>query len=165
MGGTLQYQFWAGSTLLRGWTDNPILLQAPLGTTTYSVDVRCTSLTSCADSTALEVVVNCPASGNLVADFETVTASGLNALDWTTSTAYNYGRGLLSALNASYVTDDSGTNVGPATSHDISGTPTAGDGWWYLFKGAGASGGYCNEGSTYGSTERDTALPDRDTGV
>ena len=72
--------------------------------------------------------------------------------------SFNYGQGLLSTLNASYVTTSSGSDLGPAATYDITGTPPANDGWWYLFKGAGASG-YCNEGGTYGSSARDAMLP------
>ena len=72
--GTLQFRFWAdgdydglgGSAadqLLRGWTDNPLIVQAPERTTVYVVEVRCTSLHTCADSASLQVDVLCPSTG------------------------------------------------------------------------------------------------------
>ena len=72
--GTLQYRFWvdgdlngtggdAADTLLRSWTDNPVLVQAPVGTTGYVVDVRCSALTACDDSAPLTVHVTCPEAG------------------------------------------------------------------------------------------------------
>jgi hypothetical protein len=74
VGGLLQFQFWIdantngtlsladGDTLLRDWTDNPVLLDAPNTTTTYGVFVRCTSLPSgaCLQSTTTAVTVPCP---------------------------------------------------------------------------------------------------------
>jgi hypothetical protein len=74
VGGTLQYQFWvdgngdnlggnALDTLLRGWTDNPVIIQAPLGTSTYVVDVRCSADISCDSTISIEVPVSCPWSG------------------------------------------------------------------------------------------------------
>jgi hypothetical protein len=73
--GTLQFQYWidndgdnsgGGLTdeLLRGWTDNPIIVDAPEATTNYVVDVRCSSeATTCLNSLALQVGVDCPWSG------------------------------------------------------------------------------------------------------
>jgi hypothetical protein len=74
VGGTLQYRFWldedgdtfgggATDTLLRGWTDNPTLVQAPTATSTYVVDVRCSTDPTCAASAYADVPVNCPSSG------------------------------------------------------------------------------------------------------
>jgi len=68
VGGTLQFRFWiddglSQDTLLRGWTDNPVIVQAPLGAATYVVDVRCSTATTCSASTSIEVPVNCPQSG------------------------------------------------------------------------------------------------------
>jgi hypothetical protein len=68
VGGALQYRFWidgggSSDTLLRGWTYNPVIVDAPLASTTYVVDVRCSSATSCAASTYLGITVDCPWSG------------------------------------------------------------------------------------------------------
>ena len=104
-------------------------------------------------------MVNCPATGNLVADFETITAPNTSFLEWASFVSYNFGQGLVSDLHEGYTTTATGTDLGPATNMSIAGTPPAADGWWYLLKGAGGGGGYCNEGSTYGSTARDAALP------
>ena len=72
--GTLQFRFWAdgdydglgggaADQLLRGWTDNPLILVAAQLTATYVAEVRCTSNPTCADSASLQVSVLCPTSG------------------------------------------------------------------------------------------------------
>ena len=95
--GSLQYQFWIDEdgdsdgtpgepgvdTLLRSWTDNPVLVLAPLGTETYVIDVRCSTALSCVGSKNVEVVVNCPSSGNLGGGSISVSASGDAAVDFT----------------------------------------------------------------------------------
>jgi hypothetical protein len=74
VGGALQFRFWIdgdgdsdgggdADTLMRGWTYNPVIIDAPETSTTYVVDVRCSSNTGCAASTALGVGVSCPWSG------------------------------------------------------------------------------------------------------
>jgi hypothetical protein len=72
--GSLQFQFWIDNDgdssgggvldeLLRGWTDNPVIVDAPDASTTYVVDVRCSTDTACAGSFDLAVPVDCPWSG------------------------------------------------------------------------------------------------------
>jgi hypothetical protein len=157
--GTLQYQFSKNGTVIRTWTDNPILVDAPSSTTTYGVEARCTSAPGCDDSVNLLVQVTCPASGNLGGPFPNILAPDKNQLIWSGAQTYNYGNGLLSALSTSYPTIGTGTGVGPATSHSTAGTPPANNGWWWLFRIAGGGGTYCNETSTYGSAPRDAVLP------
>jgi hypothetical protein len=48
---------------MRSWSDNPIIVDAPLFDTTYSVDVRCTSSPDCKDSETRVVPVICPTTG------------------------------------------------------------------------------------------------------
>jgi hypothetical protein len=72
-GGVLQFRFFVdgdnsqgpfdggtNDTLLRNWSENPTILQAPTDDTRYGVDVRCSSLTSCTASAQLPVNVVCP---------------------------------------------------------------------------------------------------------
>ncbi len=80
LNGSLQFRFWIDNDgdssgggvldeLLRGWTDNPVIVNAPDATTTYVVEVRCSSdPETCVDSTALQVPVNCPWSGTARTD-------------------------------------------------------------------------------------------------
>ena len=70
--GTVNFRFWedlddsgtfsAGDTLLRNFTDNPIIVVSPVVTTTYGVDVICTSDPDCPPDLALtqEIIVACP---------------------------------------------------------------------------------------------------------
>jgi hypothetical protein len=173
LNGTLQYQFWADGngnglggdaqdTLLRGWTDNSVLLNAPSTTTTYVMEARCSTATSCKNQTAVTVGVNCPSSGTLV--FPMVGAPNNTTLAWSSSETYNWARGSLASLSASYPTTGSATNVGPATSFSIGADVVApGSGNWYLFRRPGALGGgtgFCNDlGTSWGSVQRDGALP------
>ena len=173
VGGTLQFQYWidgngdnAGGdpadTLVRSWTDNPDLLEAPAGDTTYVVDVRCSSDLSCADSAHVFVAVACPSSGNLGAAFPTVTAPDKTSLSWGSSINYDFATGLLSGLS-SYTTSSTGQNQGPASSFGTGGSPASGTGVWFLFRTPGAlggGGGFCNEpGNSWGNAGRDAALP------
>jgi hypothetical protein len=162
-GGTLQYQFRIGSTVLRGWTDNPILVQAPEGSATYTVDVRCSSLTTCTGSASLPVNVNCPASGNLGGNIA-VSASSTAALAFDGTYSYHYCEGTKAGL-AAYTC--SFANY-PATGNGASyawqlGTPTAGNFNWALFRVPGTLGagtGFCNDpGVSWGNTGRDAVLP------
>jgi hypothetical protein len=171
--GVLQYQYWidlnnGGSqldTLVRGWTDNPDLLVAPSATTRYVVEVRCSSLTTCAGTTSLNVVVQCPSSGTL--SFPTVVAPSKTTLSFGSSVSYNYAKGLISTL-PTYSTAPPGgqaQNQGPATTFSISGdSPATGNGFWYLFRPPGALGGgggaFCNSPSnSWGQSSRDAVLP------
>jgi hypothetical protein len=167
LNGVLQYRYWidgnddsAGGdpldTLLRNWTDNPTIVDAPINTTNYVIDVRCSTATTCVASTSVNVAVNCPSSGNL--GFPTVTAPDKNTMSWGSLLAYDWAKGDL-ALVGSYIT--SGTGAGNATSRDISAdVPLAGAGLYYLFRDPNAVGtGFCNApGVTWGSPERDAGI-------
>jgi hypothetical protein len=173
LGGVLQYRFWidgnsnaAGGdptdTLLRSWTDNPEIVQAPGATTNYVVEVRCSADPACIDSAALLVGVDCPASGSL-GGFPPVLATDKNTLDWGMSLSYDYGKGLLSDVST-YTTSGSGPNQGPASSFDVAmDNPSGESGLWYLFRQPGVlteATEFCNApGTTWGSANRDSILP------
>ncbi len=81
LNGILQYQFWvdannnsvigdAGDTLLRDFSDNPSIVDAPQATTAYGLVVRCSTSPSCgsavdASSARVVVPVSCPTSSTL----------------------------------------------------------------------------------------------------
>ncbi len=173
LNGVLQYRFWidgngSGSggdpadTLLRGWTDNPEILDAPQPRTSYVADVRCSTAISCADSAALSVEVTCPSSGNLL--FPPVVALDRDTLSWGSSRTYDFAEGLLANLS-SYQTTDQAQNQGPAAALNIGDDfPAAGTGLWYLLRDSGALGSgatqFCNApGVTWGQASRDAVLP------
>jgi len=56
-GGTIQYRFLAGATLLRDWSDNPLLAIAPASTTVYAVQARCSTQIDCTASVVADVLV------------------------------------------------------------------------------------------------------------
>lgn len=162
--GTLQYQYYVDGQLVRSWTDNPVLIQAPLGTTTYGVDVRCSTQKSCVDSTTLVVPVDCPSSGNLGANMVITAPSSKTAYDFDASYTYHYCEGADTNL-PSYTCNviNYPATAGPATSHTmVLGTPPAGSFFWTLFRTSGTlgAGAFCNSpGNSWGSTARDAVLP------
>lgn len=171
--GILQYRFWidgdddgagggAQDRLLRGWTDNPALIDAPQSTTRFVADVRCSSDTSCLGSSSVEVRVHCPSSGSF--SFPTIMADDSSTLSWSGLQTYDVVEGMLADL-ASYTTTVHLQNQGPSSSYGIGGdAPTTGSGFWYLLRESGPLGAgatvYCNDpGISWGQGSRDTALP------
>jgi hypothetical protein len=171
LNGVLQYRFWMdgdgngtggdpADTLMRNWTDNTSIVAAPLATTGYVMDVRCSTATSCVGTASTIIAVNCPSSGNL--GFPTVTAPDKNTLSWGNLLAYTWAKGDLAQVG-SYIT--AGTGSANATSYNTStDIPLAGQGLYYLFRNSGTVGsggtGFCNDpGITWGNAARDAALP------
>ena len=91
-------------------------------------------------------------------------APSKSTLSWGVSRTYDFAKGLLANLST-YTTTGAGQGLGPASSFSIAGdSPGAGAGFWYLFRDTGPLGhgatGYCNApGITWGSAQRDAALP------
>jgi hypothetical protein len=133
-------------------------------TTTFVVEVRCSTLLTCADTTSQVVFVNCPSSGNL--GFPRVVAPNETTLTWGSSLVHDWAKGGLAVLRGgSYATTGQLAGVGPASSYDTSADlPLEGGGLWYLFRESGPLGSgatiYCNApGISWGNPARDTALP------
>jgi hypothetical protein len=63
--GVLQYQWYANGKLVRDWTDNAYFVDAPTISTTYQVNVRCSTAKTCTQSGSTTVVVGCPSGGGL----------------------------------------------------------------------------------------------------
>jgi hypothetical protein len=171
LNGVLQYRFWIDGNdngiggdpadeLLRNWTDNPTIVDAPFDETAYVMDVRCSTATDCIGSTSLTVGVNCPSSGT--AAFPRVTATDSSTLVWGQLELYNWVKGPLDQVGI-YTTTGNGS--GNALTFDISvDNPAAGSGVYYLFRRQGTIGtggtGFCNDfGITWGNAGRDAALP------
>jgi hypothetical protein len=117
--GVLQYQFWIdgdsnnvggdpADTLMRNWTDNPSIVDAPIRTTNYVVNVRCSTATTCVGTTSVYVPVNCPSSGNL--GFPTVTVDNTGTANWGSLQAFEWVRGDLVTVGST------GSSVTPARS-------------------------------------------------
>jgi hypothetical protein len=151
--GVLQFRFWiddgngvvgdAGDALLRTWTEDPILLDAPDVTTRYGVEARCSLMATCADSTTALVSVPCP--GTAVAPFgQSIGFTTRSRLAWTTPTLVDVLRGNLNALRSSdgqfngtvirCVANDVLTN-----SITDFGPPAAGNGFYFLVRSVGPS--------------------------
>jgi hypothetical protein len=117
--GTIQFRFWEdldasltftpGDTLVRDFTDNPIAVVAPNVSTTYGVDVICTSNPNCPSTdavVAVDVIVNCPQtstliSGNFPVSIQGAIISGQKRIQWTGLRFVDAVRGDLNALRAS----------------------------------------------------------------
>jgi hypothetical protein len=179
--GALLFRFWAdlngngvpgdaGDQLLRNWTENPILLQAPDTTTRYGVEVRCSSLPSCLGSTTTLVTVLCPSTGNAKAPFaQQVGFAGKTQFSWTSAALVDVIRGDLGALRGSggqfngTVEACLGNDVSVSSVTDGT-TPSAGAGKYYLVRGAGPSP-YCNASHSWktgAAAEKPGAGGDRD---
>ncbi len=170
--GVLQFQFWldgndngsggdAEDTLLRGWTDNSEIVDAPKDTTQYVVDVRCSTDTACSSSTSLTVNVSCPASGNL--SFPTVTVDSAGFAQWGAAVDFDWCYGDLANVGT-YSTIACGAEP-PGTQFFICDPdPAPGQGFYWLFRQTGPLGSgateFCNApGITWGNIPRDAVLP------
>jgi hypothetical protein len=175
LNGTIQYRFCISAdndcadpqdTILRSFTDNPDLIDAPANTTKYAVDVRCSSLTSCASSTSVTVAVACP-TDNL---FPTILWPNKTTINWGTSLSYQQAGGTNAGLTT-YTDTIVATNpsdVRPAASSCSAGceadaAPAANTFRWYLFRVAGAKTplGFCNS-VTWGPSGTDPSAALRD---
>ncbi len=151
-------------TILRSFTDNPAVIDAPGATTHYAVDVRCSSDASCQDSTGLTVQVLCPGA---VQAIPAVVAPSKLTLSWGESRPFDVARGILDADRvelSTYVESLYLANRPAATSYSIAAdTPPADTGVWYLFRppgGLGSGSGLCNDPlRSWGQPSRDSALP------
>jgi hypothetical protein len=177
--GVLQYRFWttdnnttvgdAGDVLLRTWTDNPTIADAPSNTTRYGVEVRCSALTTCQNSATTNVTVNCPSTGNAVAPFgQSIAFSSKTSLGWSTVGLVDVIRGSLDALRAAggqfnaTVQACLGNNVNVSSVADAT-TPAVGSANYYLVRGAAPA--FCNAGNswrTLSPAEKNGAGGDRD---
>jgi hypothetical protein len=154
VGGVLQYRFWVdednsggayddvNDTLLRNWSENAILLQAPSDDVVFAADARCSSLTSCLGTAFATVDVACPDSSLLS---PTITADGSNNkndFQWSGPINYAYAEGPISSLGTNYVPSSSGTGLNGANH-----TLVSGNGHWLLIRTDNpvAGGGFCNE--------------------
>jgi hypothetical protein len=178
--GTLQYRFYVDAdnsgtidgadTLLRDWTDNSLLLDAPTGTTTYAVEARCSSDTTCGTGTDnhlafTTVNVSCPSTGNLKTAFtQTVGADSKTQFSWGVADTVDVFRGNLggtgSGGGASSLTGTGSflNSVETCLQNDqnissfVDATnPSAGSGnaVYYLVRGKG--GQFCNQAGSWNS--------------
>ncbi len=171
--GTLLFRFCKSSdddctdpedTILRSFTDNPAVIDAPDATTHYAVDVRCSSDASCQDSAGLTVQVLCPGA---VQAIPAVLAPSKLTLAWGQSRPFDVARGILDADRielSTYAENLYLANRPAATSYSIAtDAPPADTGFWYLFRPPGALGsgsGLCNDPlRSWGQPSRDAALP------
>ncbi len=172
--GILQFRFWEDvngngvpgdgeDRLLRSWSEDPTLLQAPAVTTRYALEMRCSSLPSCGASTSTLVTVPCPSTGTARTPFGQAIAFASKAqLSWAFAAPVDVIRGDLAALRAGggqftgtvdacLVNDVTASSVNDATA------PAAGAGKYYLVRGAGPTG-FCNATASWGTGDRDADL-------
>jgi hypothetical protein len=139
-------------TLVRNWSENPALLQAPIDTSDYAVDVRCSSATGCMATGFKTVAVNCP-QGSVLLLPDALTKGMFN---WTGPIDHDFAEGDLETLSASYTTLATGSGTGSA--YTVGGAP--GTSRWLLIRKVNPAGPECNAGpGTWGTTGRDANLP------
>ena len=163
--GVLQFRFWldgdrsggaydggVNDTLLRNWSENPTLLEAPLDTNDYAVDVRCSSATGCNATGYKTVLVNCPqGSPTLMAD--AVTKGVFN---WAGPIDYEFAEGDLDTVSAAYATLATGNGTG--STYTVGGG--SGTSRWLLIRMINPAGPECNAGpGSWGNAGRDDNLP------
>jgi hypothetical protein len=163
--GVLQFRFWVdgdgsggaydggiNDQLLRNWSENPALRAAPVDTSDYAVDVRCSSATGCTGTGFNTVVVNCPwGSTTLMADAVTK-----GAFPWAGPIGYGFAEGDLNTLSAAYTTLATGSGAG--STYIVGGG--AGTSRWLVIRRVNPAGPECNAGpGTWGSAGRDSNLP------
>jgi hypothetical protein len=151
----LQFQFYANGTLERDWTDNAYFVDAPLTTTVYATNVRCSTAKTGDGQAAVTVAVGCPSTGayTWIGPLHVDKTAGPDGaepnqdvtISWTDSWT-DLIRGDLSLLRTGTYTGSvlacGLSNVKAASATD--GTVlAAGGGLYFLARGA-----YCNVAST-----------------
>lgn len=180
LNGSLQYRFFQDlnsnttyepgvDTLLRDWTDNAVLLDAPLNTTRYGVVVRCSSDTACANSTVVNVPVNCPSTGSQVSYFNgnIFVKKGAPEVTWTTSQMFDAvqinGNTLRSTAGDFNAAKESCVqNDGSGTS--LNWNPAVSPGDWKAILLRPAGGTFCNASGSY-SANHPKEAPGRDSEI
>ncbi len=61
--GGLQFRFKKNAVIVRDFTENPVLVDAPLADAVYDVTVRCSSVPACNQTRTINVEVTCPSTG------------------------------------------------------------------------------------------------------
>ncbi len=177
LNGVLQFRFFIDrngngnfdsgtDTLLRDWTDDPIFVDAPTLSTTYSVGVRCGSNTACDQPSVASstVTVDCPSTDTqfdpafaqtIKVDKPALTGAepDVNAsVNWATSATVDGIRGDLDLLKSNggnftpTVLACIGNNVTVTSITDNTNPGAAGQGLYYLIRG---SGQFCNKPGTW----------------
>jgi hypothetical protein len=159
--GALQFRFTAdgGSTVIRDYSENAVIVTAPTSDTDYLVEVRCSTDLDCGGSATVDVDVDCPSSGNLGGGvFATITAEANDTTwSWTGGVSYVLHIGDLSAVSTLAGTQSTGSG----TSFTHVPVPGVSAGYYYIVREAG----FCNSAGSWttgGLGEqpgRDTTLP------
>jgi hypothetical protein len=159
--GALQFRYSIDNgPALRGWSEDPVFIDAPVSDTDYLVEVRCSTDASCMDSVVVDVDVDCPSSGTLGEPFpEIIVAETKTLFSWTTPFDFHLFAGELHAVGA--YTGDLSSGTGSSFAAGVTpGSP--GDGFYFLVRHAGE---FCNDvgqwtsGGPSESPARESTLP------
>ncbi len=152
--GALQYRFSkdGGTTVLRGFSENPIFIDAPQSDIDYVVDIRCSTdgpLYECSlpinspnAARTVVVTVDCPTSA-VGGVFETILAQAdKTTWEWTTFASFDLLQGDLSGVStySGTISTGAGTSFGDGT------LPAPGAGTYYIVREVA-----CN--ATWGANE------------
>jgi hypothetical protein len=146
--GALQYRFTGDGSVLREFSENPYLVDAPAAAVTYTVEVRCSTDVTCTDQTTIDVTVACP-TGNtpLLGVFpETIQATSGSTWGWSIARGFQLLQGTLAGVGTY-----SGTYSSGSGSSFTDGAPLPGgtvNGKYYVVR---ELGDFCNEIGSWSS--------------
>jgi hypothetical protein len=157
LNGSLQYKFSKGGVILRGFSENPVILDAPQVDTDYLVEIRCSTDGpdfNCSDpgnsplaARIVDVNVDCPTSDTpLLGSFETILAADKTTFSWTTASSFQLRQGALA--DVSFYGGASSTGAG--NSFAAAAVPGSGSGIYYVVRELGQ---FCNEVGSWSATE------------
>jgi len=161
--GALQYRFSRDGTVLREFSEDPVLIDATAAAAQYVVAVRCSTDTACGDEATIDVSVVCPTGATpLLGLFpETIEATNGSTWGWTVSRGFDLLQGLLNAVNTYAGTRSTGTGTLFTDSSSLPGGTV--NGKYYVVRELGA---LCNEIGSWsgggGGECADTTSCDRD---
>jgi hypothetical protein len=180
LNGALQFRFFKDANLngqynegidpiLRDWTDNSGLLDAPLVDTTYGVSVRCSSDITCESTTTTFVDVACPSTGTQVSFFN----GSINVKKTAPEVTWSVSQGFDAVqINGNTLRSSAGNFTTAAEScvaNDASGTsfswnPAVNPGEWKAILLRPGGGSFCNAQGSY-SSQAPTEAAGRDSEI
>jgi hypothetical protein len=153
--GALQYRFTRDGSVLREFSENPVLVDAPVAAAQYSVEVRCSTDTSCDDQTTIDVTVVCPTGATpLLGLFpETIQATSGSTWGWSVSRGFDLLQGPLNGVSTYAGTRSTGAGTSFTDGSSLPGGTV--NGKYYVVR---ELGDFCNEiGSWSGGGGRECA--------
>jgi len=139
--GALLYRFArADGTVLREFSENPVLVAAPQVDTDYLVEIRCSANApgfECDAAVVVDVDVGCPTSGSLAGVFPQILATSKTDWEWMPAREYLLYSNPIGIWYGSAI-----PTTGSGSSFSDSSLPDSGKGTYYVLR---EQGEFCNE--------------------